>query len=200
MTRRLLRPAGVVLLTLLAVLVLVASGSRTWVTGSTNDAVLGAARVSAKGSEVVPGLAGLALAAAAAAVAAATAGRVGRWLAVVALGLVSLGLAAELAGFVLSPGDALGRVAAKQLGRTGSLATHATLGAWPWVAVVATVLLLAAAGLAVLGARSWGGLGRRYEAGDGDTAGPRGQRVRSDWDRLDAGEDPTEPTSRTGTT
>ncbi len=188
------RPSGVVLLTLVAALLLIASGSRTWVTGTTSDAVLGAASVSAKGTEVVAGLAALALAAAAAAVAAATAGRVGRWLAVGALGLVAVALAAELVVFLADPGDALGRVGAKQLGRTGTLATHATLGAWPWLAGAATVLLGAAAVLAVLGARSWGGLGRRYEKGDTDRTGARGQRVRSDWERLDAGEDPTEAT------
>lgn len=194
---RLLRPAGVVLLTLLTAFVLVASGSRTWVTGTTSDAVLGSARVSATGTEVVAGLVALALAGAAAAIAAATAGRVGRWLAVVVLALVSIGLAVQVGRFVAAPGDALGREAARQLGRTGSIATHPSLGAWPWVAVVAAVLLIGAATLAVLGAPTWGGLGRRYEtsdAADKDTAGPRGQRVRSDWDRLDAGEDPTEPT------
>lgn len=191
---RLRRPSGVVLLTLVAALLLIASGSRTWVTGTTADAVLGSASVSAKGTEVVAGLAALALAAAAAAVAAATAGRVGRWLAVGALCLVALGLAAELVVFVADPGDALGRVAAKQLGRTGTMATHAALGSWPWLAVAAAVLLLAAAGFAAAGTRSWGGLGRRYEKGDTDQAGPRGQRVRSDWERLDSGEDPTEAT------
>jgi len=190
---RLLRPSGVVLLTLLATLVIVASGSRTWVTGTTADAVLGSASVAATGTEVVAGLVALALAGAAAAIAAATAGRVGRWPAVVVLCLVAVGLAVQLGRFVVAPGDALGRVAAKQLGRTGSLGTHPTLGTWPWVAVGASVLLLAAAALAVMGARQWGGLGRRYETGDTDAAGPRGQRVRSDWDRLDAGEDPTEP-------
>ncbi|MEO7069675.1 MAG: Trp biosynthesis-associated membrane protein [Nostocoides sp.] len=191
---RLRRPSGVVLLALSATLVVVASGSRTWVTGTTADAVLGSASVSATGTEVVSGLVALALAATAAAIAAATAGRIGRWLAVGVLTLVSLGLAVQVGRFIAAPGDALGRVAAGHLGRTGALQTHPTLGGWSWIAVAAAVLLLAAALLALVGASSWGGLGRRYEAGNSDAAGPRGQRVRSDWDRLDAGEDPTEPT------
>ena len=55
--------------------------------------------------------------------------------------------------------------------------------------------LLGLAG-AVVGMRRWGGPSQRYEVPDGSTpatsAGPRGERVASDWDELSAGRDPTD--------
>jgi hypothetical protein len=62
--------------------------------------------------------------------------------------------------------------------------------AWPWLALVGVVLLVACAVGGWVGSRRWQGLGARYETPT-DRAGARGQRVASDWDRLDAGEDPT---------
>ena len=96
-------------------------------------------------------------------------------------------LAARVA---LAPEGPLGAIAAKAAGRTGSIETHATITAWPWVCVVAGVLLLLAAVAGWLGAAHWRGLGARYEAPT-TSAGARGQRVATDWDRLDAGDDPT---------
>lgn len=188
---RLTRPGTVVALVLLAVLVLLASGARPWVSGTAVDSALGNAQIVAKGTQSLGGLAALALAAGAAALAAATAGRAGRWLAVALLGLVTVGLAVRLASVVIDPGAVLGKVAAQDLGRTGTLATHATLGPWPWVAAAAIGLLAVATTSAVVGARTWRGLGGRYEATSSTATGPRGQRVASDWERLDAGDDPT---------
>jgi hypothetical protein len=54
---------------------------------------------------------------------------------------------------------------------------------------VAALALVVAGVLGLLGAPRWRGLGARYEVPEGQ--GARGQRVASDWDRLDAGEDPT---------
>jgi hypothetical protein len=42
-----------------------------------------------------------------------------------------------------------------------------------------------------VGAKGWRGLSARYETPGASTTGARGQRVASDWDRLDAGDDPT---------
>jgi hypothetical protein len=61
---------------------------------------------------------------------------------------------------------------------------------WPWLCLVAAALLVVAAVGGWLGAGQWRGLGARYET-PGATAGARGQRVASAWDRLDAGDDPT---------
>jgi uncharacterized membrane protein (TIGR02234 family) len=180
----------VVVVALFGAAILLVSGSRTWVTGTVDDAVLGASRVTGSGREVASGVVALALAAGAAALASTTAGRVVRrvTLAVLTASAVAAGwLAARVA---LDPEGALGSVAARSAGRTGSLETHAGATAWPWLALAACVLLLVAAAGGWLGAARWRGLGARYES-PSTTTGARGQRVGSDWDRLDAGEDPT---------
>ena len=188
---RLTSKAAVILLALLGAGTLLASGGRTWVTGTIDDPVMGASRVTGTGSEVASGVVALALVAAAAALASTTSGPVVRRVTVVVLALATLGEAWLAAHVALSPQEALGREAARSLGRTGTLETHATPTSWPWVALLACVPLLLAAVGGWFGARGWRGLGARYEA-PGATAGARGQRVASDWDRLDAGEDPTE--------
>ena len=61
-----------------------------------------------------------------------------------------------------------------------------------WGFLLALVLGLVGA---LAGLRAWGGPSHRYEAPDGggrDVAGPRGERVASDWDELSAGRDPTD--------
>ncbi len=191
---RRLRPtskAFVVLVALLGAGVLLASGGRAWVTGTVDDAVLGATRISGTGSQVASGVVALALVAAAAALASTTSGPVVRRLTLAVLGLAALGEAASVVRVVLDPGGVLGTVAARAAGRTGSLETHAGVTAWPWVCLAASLLLLTAAVGGWLGSGRWRGLGARYENPTASSAGPRGQRVGSDWDRLDAGDDPT---------
>ena len=196
--RRLTRPGPVLLLVGVAVLIVVAGGGKAWVTGRTHDAVLGAGRVAATGTESVPGLVGLALVALAAAVAAATAGRVGRVLGLVALGAATLVLAVDVVRFLLDPDVALGRAVAHQLGRTGSVASTGSPTAWAYAAAGAVVLLAVACGLAVAGRREWRGLSARYDKQEGaavpsaEVAGRRGERGRSTWEQLSEGHDPTE--------
>jgi uncharacterized membrane protein (TIGR02234 family) len=187
-----LRPTGkpaVVLLAVVAAGALLASGGRTWVTGTVDDAVLGASRVAGSGREVASGVVALALVGIAAALASTTSGAVVRRV-TLALVVVAAGAEAFFAGRVLvDPDAALGSVAARATGRTGSIETHASATAWPWVAVAAALVLALAGVLGWLGSSRWQGLGARYEVPEGQ--GARGQRVASDWDRLDAGEDPT---------
>lgn len=192
--RRLSSKGVVVLLALLGAGLLLASALRPWVTGAVDD-VLGATRISASGSEVAPGLTALALAVAAAAIAMVAAGRIARAVAVVAYaGCVVL--AVVLAGRVLlDPEGVLGPVAASRVGRTGSVETVADPTLWPWVALVACAVALLGLVGAVIGMRRWGGPSQRYEVADGTpavAAGPRGERVASDWDQLSAGHDPTD--------
>ncbi|WP_406831054.1 Trp biosynthesis-associated membrane protein [Pedococcus sp. KACC 23699] len=196
-----LRPTSkltVILLALIGAAVLLTSGGRIWATGTVNDPVLGASRISGTGTELATGVVALALVAAAAALASATSGPLVRRVTLVVLALTGLGVGFVATRVGLDPEQALGAVAARSLGRTGSIETHATATAWPWIAVVASALVLLAAVAGWFGASSWRGLGARYEA-PGATAGARGQRVASDWDRLDAGDDPTardDPTVR----
>lgn len=186
--------SGVVLLALVGAGLLLVSGSRTWVTGTVDDAVLGASRVSGTGTQVASGVVALALAALAAAIASTTSGRVVRRVTLVLLLLVAVAEAFFVGRVLLDPSGVLGSVAAASTGRTGTIETRAAVTAWPWLALIAVVLLGACAVGGWVGQRRWQGLGSRYETPT-DRAGARGQRVASDWDRLDAGEDPTTGTA-----
>jgi uncharacterized membrane protein (TIGR02234 family) len=194
---------GVLLLALPACLLLVLSGSRTWVTGTVDDAVLGSSRVTGTGGDVASGVVALALAGAAAALASTTSGRVTRRVTVVLMALAALGAAVLVARVLLDASAVLGSLAARSTGRTGTVETHATVTAWPWLALAAAVALVGASVSAWVGARTWQGLSARYDPPapggaeghqDGPAPparGPRGERVASDWDRLSAGQDPT---------
>ncbi len=193
--RRLTGKGPVVLVALVGSGVLLLAGLRPWVSGTVADAVLGGSRVVATGAEVAPGLSAVALAVAAAAVAVVATGRVGRviglllWAACVALA------AALTLRVVLDPSAALGPVAARRVGRTGSVEAVAATTVWPWVALVALALVVGALVLAAVGRRRWAAPSRRYEApaaGEGHVAGSRGERVSSAWDDLSAGRDPTD--------
>lgn len=172
--------------------IVLAASTRPWVTGTVDDAVLGTSRITGTGTEVAPGLVALSLAALAAVIASTTSGRVVRVVTLVLAALCSGGLVVLVARTLLDPSGVLGRVAAASTGRTGTLETHASPSAWPWIALAGVVVLLMATVDAFLGARRWQGLSDRYDApASGDRRGPRGERVVSDWDRLSSGEDPT---------
>jgi uncharacterized membrane protein (TIGR02234 family) len=185
----------VVLLALVGAGLLLVSAFRPWVTGAVDDAVLGATRISATGAEVAPGLSAVALAIGAAAIAIVAAGRIARFVAVVAYALCVAIAAALAVRVLLDPEGVLGPVAAARVGRTGSVETVADPTAWPWVALLACAVALLGLAGAVVGMRRWGGPSQRYEVPEGaagDVAGPRGERVASDWDQLSAGRDPTD--------
>jgi uncharacterized membrane protein (TIGR02234 family) len=183
--------ATVVLFAVLGAGLLLVSGSRTWITGTVNDPVLGASRVAGDGGQVASGVVALALVAGAAALASTTAGAVLRRVTLAVLTLAALGEGALVARVIASPASALGAVAARATGRTGEVETHATLTVWPWLCLLAALVLLVAAACGWAGASTWRGLGARYETPGATATGARGQRVASDWDRLDAGDDPT---------
>ncbi|MGL5867188.1 MAG: Trp biosynthesis-associated membrane protein [Dermatophilaceae bacterium] len=191
---RLRRKGSVALLGVLAALGLLAAGFQPWATGAVDDAVLGATGVSATGSEVAPGLSGVALAVAAAVVAVITAGRVGRVVALVGYALCLAGATSLIVRVLVDPGGALGPLAATRVGRTGTVATtEAAATGWPWLALAAVVVGAVGLLAGVLGARSWGAPTSRYDIPrSADAAGPRGERISSDWDRLSAGQDPTD--------
>lgn len=182
--------SGVVLLAVIGAGLLLVSGSRTWVTGTVDDAVLGASRVTGTGTQVASGVVALALAALAAAIASTTSGPVVRRVTLVLLLLAAVGEAVFVGRVLLDPSGVLGSMAAASTGRTGTIETRASVTAWPWAALAAALLLVVAAVGGWLGSPRWRGLGARYETPT-DRAGARGQRVGSDWDQLDAGEDPT---------
>ena len=192
--RFLTRKPVVVLLAVAAGIVLLAAGRADWVTG-TVDGIAGPVRASAVGTDAAPGLAGLALVAMAAAVAATTSGRVARWICIGALFAVGAGVIALSLRVLLDAPTVLGGVAASESGTTGQLEAAASATTWPWVAIVASLLLVVSAVGAAAGSRQWASLGKKYERPGGDDApevgGARGERVDSDWDRVTRGDDPS---------
>lgn len=201
----------VLLLVLVGAAVLLVSGSRVWVEGTTADTGLGASFVRGTGSQVARGVVGAALVGAAAAVAAATGGRVVRIIAATATMFAGVLSAVLVVSLVLDPGVALGDLAAGQSALHGSVPVDATVTSWPWIALVASLAMVLGAVTALVGGRRWSGLSVRYDApgggaAPGDGTDPSGQasaarggrgRPPSDWDRLSQGEDPTTPTTPT---
>lgn len=187
-----LRRRGVlVLLVILGAFLVIVTASRTWLTGSVNDVVLGARTVDATGAQAAGGVVALALVVVAGAIASATAGPRARIVALVLTALAVLAGLASVGRALLDPDSVLGPIAAAAAGRSGSLEVHSNANAWPWVAIVG----FAIAGLALAGLtrarRAAPGLSSRYEA--------PGRAPESDWDQLSAGDDPTDvgPAART---
>lgn len=167
------------------------AGTQPWATGTARSAVTTTA-VSISGGTAAPvataaGLLGLAAVAALPATR-----RIGRPL--IGLLLVVAGGAAASATLAFLTDPAHGEFRTVGLpdgGPTVAAAPAAvtvTMSAWPWLSVVAAVLLLGAGLLAVLTGRGWPVLGRRYDAPGGPSVARGPAAV---WDELDAGRDPT---------
>ena len=197
MSERLASKRMVLVLLLVSVLVILVSGSREWVSGSADNAVLGVTAVHGRGSDVAPGVVAAALVGLASAVALATAGTVVRYIAACTALLAAILCTAVAVGILVDPGAALGKVAAAGTGRSGTVAASGRAGIWVWVALAAA-LVMGVGGLgAIVGARRWQGLSSRYDApvlGEGPaslTSGEGAPGHDSAWDQLTRGEDPT---------
>jgi uncharacterized membrane protein (TIGR02234 family) len=176
-------------------LVLLLAATRTWLTGRSTEPLLGGGAVSATGSQVAPGVVALALVCLVALVTALTGGTVVRRVSAVALLVASVGSLVLAVRPLTDPEEALGRVAATALGRTGVVRTTADVTAWAWVAVAASAVLVLAAVLTLMATRRWSGLSGRFDAPGPSAAAPapateRGGR-RTTWDDLSEGRDPT---------
>lgn len=186
----------VLVLVLVSGVVILVSGSREWVSGSADNAVLGVTVLHGRGSDVAPGALAAALVGLASAVAVATSGTVVRLIAAVTALLAAVLCTALIIGILVDPGAALGNLAAEGTGRSGTVAAVGRVGGWAWVALAAA-LAMAVGGLgAMVGARRWSGLSSRYDA---PVAGDVSQRQGGEpapghdsaWDQLSRGEDPT---------
>jgi uncharacterized membrane protein (TIGR02234 family) len=183
----------------LAAVAVIAAAGGTWVTGIAEDGVLGTSAVSAEGSVAAPGLVGLALVVLAAVIAAMVTGTVVRRLVLGAGVLAALGALALSLRAVLTPEAVLGPVAASTVGRSGSLPVEAEATGWAIAGAVAAAVMALITLLALVSSSRWPAPTRKYErAGeDGTTDSPaatgqRGERVRSDWEALSEGHDPTD--------
>jgi len=154
----------VVLLLLAAGSIVLVSGSREWVAGSVDDAVLGANALQGKGADLAPGAMAAALVGLASAVAAATSGPAVRVVAACAALLAAVLGAAAVISVLVDPGGALGALAAAGTGRSGTLTAHGPVGGWAWVALAALLVMGSGGVGALVGGRRWRGLSSRYDA------------------------------------
>ena len=181
------RYAALVVLVPAAVALLLTT--RPWAVGESRD-VLAAGTTEVTGGAAAPGVVGLVVVTVVALLGLMTGGRVIRAVSGVVLVLAAAGATALTLLVVLRPVDAVSSAVAKELARTTAPDATGAATAWGWAAVVVMVALLAGALAAALSSRSWAGLSSRYERGARPDSGPRGQ-VRSAWDELSEGGDPT---------
>jgi hypothetical protein len=174
---------------LVPALLLIGLSTLTWATGEAKD-VLSGGVVDVSGGAAAPGIVGLAVVCVVALLGLMTGGRVIRAVSAVVLVVASLGTVVLTLLVALRPVDTVAHAVARELARTTSPATTGSTTAWVWVALVVAVVLLTASVLAALSSRSWAGLSGRYERGTRPRGGPRGE-VRTAWDELSEGNDPT---------
>jgi uncharacterized membrane protein (TIGR02234 family) len=187
----------VLVLVLLSASVILVSGSRRWVSGSLDDAVLGAVALHGNGSQVAPGALAAALVGLASAVAATTGGTRVRILSACAALLAAVLGAAVVISIMVDPGGSLDKLASVQTGRAVSGVARGGTEVWAWVALAATFAMGLGGLGALVGAPRWGGLPSRYaapgasERAPTDAGGQGATRQESAWDQLSRGEDPT---------
>jgi hypothetical protein len=185
-------------------IVLLADTTRAWATGRSGD-VLSTSVVDVTGSAAAPGAIALTVVVVAGVLALMTGGRVIRSVASVVMVLAAVGAGAIVLAVALRPRDTVSAALATALGRTTAPDATGATTPWVWVGVVAGAALVAGALLAAVSSRRWSGLSARYEiasdpgrnpgaegpaAESSDARGPRGQ-VRTSWDDLTDGHDPT---------
>jgi hypothetical protein len=163
--------------------------TRTWASGESRD-VHSQAVTEVTGGAAAPGVVGLTAVCVVALLGLMTGGRVIRLVAAVVLVLASLGALAMTLLVALRPVATVAEAVARELARTTAPAATGSSTAWAWIAVLTAALLAVGTVLTAVSSRSWAGLSGRYERGDKPASGPRGE-VRTTWDELSEGRDPT---------
>ncbi|WP_261623086.1 Trp biosynthesis-associated membrane protein [Nesterenkonia marinintestina] len=195
----------VVLAALLAGIVLLLTTTQTWVRASGLGETSALQSVEIAGSDIAQGVAAMGLVVLAGAVAVTIARRVARLI----IGLLMVG-AAVVSGWsvlqvILEPEEASLAALGEVTGTTEQAQSY-ELAPAVWAALAASVLLLAAALVLLLGSSRWEE-SRRYDSQASAAPGPGEGEPEGDaaadeadefdlWDGLSAGEDPTE--GRTG--
>jgi hypothetical protein len=166
----------------------IALSTQVWARGTTGDVLSGGA-VDVIGASAAPGAVGLAVICVVALLALMTGGPVIRTASAVVMVVSALGTLALTAFVALRPSVVVGDALSRQLARTTAPdATGITTG-WGWAALVAAAVLVCGTVAAAASSRNWSGLSARYERTK-PASGPRGE-VRTTWDELSEGHDPT---------
>lgn len=141
--------------------------------------------VAAAGRELAPAAAGLALVGLAGAVALLVTRGVGRTLTGLVLLASGLGIAFASATTGADLDGAIRDVAGRAIGHTSAEPASVAGTVWPWLCLLAGLLVAVAGALTTARGRRWPGMSSRYDA-PAVTRGSGGQ-----WEALDRGEDPT---------
>ena len=163
--------------------------TRPWASGESRD-VLSRAVTEVTGGAAAPGVVGLCAVCVVALLGLMTGGRVIRAVSAGVLVLSAVGAALMTLSVALRPVATVADAVARELARTTAPAATGSSTVWAWVAVVAAGLLAVGAVLTAVSSRTWAGLSGRYERGTRPASGPRGE-VRTTWDELSEGHDPT---------
>ena len=163
--------------------------TRTWASGESRD-VLSRAVTEVTGGAAAPGVVGLCAVCIVALLGLMTGGRVIRAVSAGVLVLSAVGAALMTLFVALRPVTTVADAVARELARTTAPAATGSSTVWAWVAVVTAGVLAVGAVLTAVSSRTWAGLSGRYERGAKPTSGPRGE-VRTTWDELSEGHDPT---------
>ena len=163
--------------------------TRTWASGESRD-VLSRAVTEVTGGAAAPGVVGLCAVCIVALLGLMTGGRVIRAVSAGVLVLSAVGAALMTLFVALRPVTTVADAVARELARTTAPAATGSSTVWAWVAVVTAGVLAVGAVLTAVSSRTWAGLSGRYERGAKPASGPRGE-VRTTWDELSEGHDPT---------
>ena len=177
------------LLVLVPAALLLGLTTRPWASGESRD-VLSRAVTEVSGGAAAPGVVGLGAVCVVALLGLMTGGRVIRAVSAVVLVLAAVGATVMTLAVALRPVATVADAVARELARTTAPAATGQSTAWAWLAVATALLLAVGADLAAASSRSWAGLSDRYERGAKPASGPRGE-VRTTWDELSEGNDPT---------
>lgn len=177
------------LVVLAPALLLIGLATRPWATGEAQD-VLTSGPTEVTGGAAAPGVVGLTVVAIVALLGLMTGGRVIRAVSAGVLVIASLAALALTLVPALRPVETVADAVARELARTTAPEATGSTTPWAWLAVAVAVLLCLGSVAAAVSSRSWAGLSGRYERGAKPASGPRGQ-VRTTWDELSEGGDPT---------
>ncbi|MEN5073405.1 Trp biosynthesis-associated membrane protein [Isoptericola cucumis] len=139
-----------------------ATAAPTWVSSTVSTALESEVPVAVTGTAASPAVGAAALVVVAAGVALAIAGRVARWVALAVVALSGALAAASALGILLDPVPAATSGASSAEGVT-DLTSPVAVSVWPWLTLVAGVLVVGAAVLAAAGAPGWGSTSGRHE-------------------------------------
>jgi hypothetical protein len=174
---------------LVPALLLIGLSTRPWATGEAQD-VLTSGLTEVSGGAAAPGAVGLTVVTIVALLGLMTGGRVIRAISAGVLVIASLGVLVLTLVPALRPVETIADAVARELARTTAPEATGTATPWVWLAVAVAVLLCVGSVAAAASSRSWAGLSGRYDRGTKPVSGPRGE-VRTTWDELSEGGDPT---------